>query len=154
MHLPTAAFPWAACEQEAQPVLYYCHSYVQSSQVRRFVSQLLINSHMLRTPTVVAPCLTPTLQSSWALLFFCRGFMHFLKLDLAFSPQKLKKPLHFCHSGFFFYGFFPGLWGRTQHMQNNEHTLQVLPKHSLKDCCEIAKRSNLARGMQMNTNIT
>lgn len=98
-------------ELEAQPVLCYCHSYVQSRQVRRFVSQLLINSHMLRNPTVVAPCLTPTLQSSWALLFFCSGFMRFLKLDLAFSPQKLKKPLHFCHSGFFLW-FLPRAAGK------------------------------------------
>lgn len=152
MHLPTAAFPWAACKLDAQQVLCYCHSYIQARQAGRFVSQLLINPHMLRKSTVLVPCLTPTLQSSWVLLFFCRAFVRFLKSDLAFSPQKVKN--NFISVTLFFYGFFSGLWGRTQHMQNKDHTLQVLPKRSLKDYCETAERSKLATGMQMNTSIT
>jgi len=73
MHLPTTAVPWAACELDAQQVLCYCHSYVHARQAWRFISQLLINPHMLRKPTALAPCLPPAMQSSWALLFFCMG---------------------------------------------------------------------------------
>lgn len=109
MHLPTAAFPWAACELDAQQVLCYCHSYVGARQTQRSVSQLLINPDELRKTAVPAQCVTPALQSNWALFPSYRNFMCFLKLDLAFSHQKVKKKLHFCCSAF--NGFFSGLWG-------------------------------------------
>lgn len=91
MHLPTAAFPWAACELDAQQVLCYCHSYVGARQTQRSVSQLLINPDELRKTAVPAQCVTPALQSNWALFPSYRNFMCFLKLDLAFSHQKVKK---------------------------------------------------------------
>lgn len=50
----------AACTTSAMLLSQLCSGYAS----KRFISQLLINPHMLRKSTVPASCLTPTLQSS------------------------------------------------------------------------------------------